>query len=171
MSDFSAAYHLKTDNQQDVLDLLKRADLTGYMFKSVNGWVTFVTEIDGFSADSKIANSSKGTLLFFNRTSDFLGWGFNIFENGTLIAKYSIFADEDDNLKITNTTTNEILSKIIETSDIDLINELLNPPSVEVAYKKGDFEFAKIVGLENIEWTSFMQIDCNVGDYKVEKVG
>jgi hypothetical protein len=171
MSDFSAAYHLKTDNKQDVLDLLTRAELTGYLFQPVNGWVTFVTEIDEFSADSKITDSNKGILLFFNRTSDFLGWGFNIFEDATLIGKYSIFEDEDENLKITNTTENQILSKIVETSKINSLNELLNPPSSEVAYEKGDYEFSKIVGLENIEWTSFMQIDCNVEDYKVEKVG
>ena len=171
MSDFSAAYHLKTNNQEDVLDLLKRAELTGYMFQPVNGWTTFVTEIDEFSTDSKITNANTGILIFFNRTNDFLGWGFDIFENETLVGKYSIHADEDENLKITNTTNNQTLTKIVDSSKIDSLNELLNPPSVEVAYEKGDYEFASIVGLENIEWISFMQIDCNVEDYEVEKVG
>ena len=168
MSDFSAAYHLKTDNQQDVLDLLKRAELTGYMFQPVNGWTTFVTEIDEFNADSKVTDFNNGILLFFNRTNDFLGWGVDIFEDANLIGKYSIF--ESDDLNITNTTTPQILTKIVETSKIDSLNELFNPPNTEIAYEKGDYEFAKIVGLENIEWTSFMQIDCNVEDYKVDKV-
>ena len=171
MSDFSAAYHLKTDNKQDVLDLLKRAELTVYIFQPVNGWATFVTEIDEFSADSKITDANSGILLFFSRTNDFLGWGFDIFENESLVGKYSIHQDEDENLKITNTTNNLILSKIIDSSKIDTLNELLNPPTVEVAYEKGDYEFANMVGLENIEWISFMQIDCNVEDYEVEKVG
>ena len=171
MSDFSAAYHLKTDSKQEVLDLLERASLTGYLFQPVNGWTTFVTEIDGFNTDKKITDFSKGILLFFNRTNDFLDWGFNIFENTELLGKYSIHEDEDENLKITNTTDNQILSKIIGASEIERLNELLNPPSSEVAYEKGDYEFAKVVGLKNIEWISFMQIDCNIGDYQVEKVG
>lgn len=171
MSDFSAAYHLKTENKQDVLDLLKRAELTGYLFQPINGWTTFVTEIDEFSADNKITNANTGILLFFNRTNDFLGWGFDIFENDTLVGKYSIHTDEEENLKITNTTDNLILSKIIDESKIEIVQELLNPPNVDVAYEKGDYDFASIVGLENIEWISFMQIDCNVEDYEVEKVG
>jgi hypothetical protein len=171
MSDFSAAYHLKTDNKQDVLDLFEKAQLTGYVFEPINGWTTFVTEIDGFSADSNVTNFNKGLLLFFSRTNDFLGWGFDIFENENLVGKYSIHADEEENLKITNTTNNLTLSKIVDSSKIDSLNKLFNPPSVEVAYEKGDYEFASIVGLENIEWISFMQIDCNVEDYEVEKVG
>lgn len=66
MSDFSAAYHLKANNQQDGVDLLKRAGVSGYVFEPVNGWVTFVTQIDTFSPDSKISDHNSGVLLFFS---------------------------------------------------------------------------------------------------------
>ena len=170
MSDFSAAYHLKTDNQEDVVNLLKRAELTGYVFEPVNGWVTFVTQIDKSNSDTKITDHNNGVLLFLYRTSDFLGWGFSIFEKDSLIGKYAISADEEENLKITNSLDNSILSQIVDTTKIDSLTELLNPPNVEIAYEKGDFEFANIIGLVNIEYVSFAQIDCNIEDYEVEKV-
>lgn len=169
MSDFSAAYHLKTSNKQDVLDLFERAKLTGYTFEPVNGWTTFVTEIDGFTSDLKITNFNTGILVFFDRTNDFLGWGFEIFENKTLIGEYSIHTDEE-NLHIKNTTNNAVLSKIVDSPKIDILNELLNPSSIKAAHESGDYEFANLVGLENIEWISFMQIDCNVEEYEVERV-
>lgn len=171
MSDFSAAYHLRTDNSQDVIDLFKRANLKGFLFQPINGWATFVTEMDGFSPDTSITNFNLGTLLFFSRTNDFLGWSFDIFEGNKLVGKYSISTDEDENLQINNQTDARILSKIADVSKIEILIELLNPVSKEIAYEKGDFEFANIIGLENIEWISFGQIECNVESYEVEKIG
>lgn len=106
---------------------------------------------------------------FFHRTDDFLGWGFSIFDKEKLTGQYSILVDEED-LKITNSLDDKILSKIIDPSKIDSFTQLLNPATIEIAYEKGDYEFADMIGLVNIEYVSFAQIDSNVEDYEVEKV-
>lgn len=171
MSDFSAAYHLKTNDVQDVLNLFKRAELIGYVFKPINGWVSFVTKFDNFRSDVRVTDLNLGTLLFFERTNDFLGWGFEIFENSKLIGKYSIESDDEENLKIINTLDSDALSKIAEISKIDSVLSILNPIDFESAYDNGDFEFAKLIGLVNVEWISFHQIDRNIEDYEIEKIG
>lgn len=171
MSDFSAAYHLKTNDLQDVLNLFKRADLIGYVFQPINGWVSFVTKYDNFRSDVRVTDFNVGTLLFFERTNDFLGWGFEIFENSKMLGKYSIESEDGENLKIINTIDSDGLSKIIEISKIESVISILNPVDFENAFEKGDFEFAKLLGLVNVEWISFDQIDRNIQAYEVEKIG
>lgn len=52
MSEFSDSYHLRSNNQQDGVDLLRAAGLRGYVFPPENGWVTVVAEGEEFDPTS-----------------------------------------------------------------------------------------------------------------------
>lgn len=42
MSEFSESYHLRSNNTEDSVQLLKRSGLGGYVFPAQRGWVTMV---------------------------------------------------------------------------------------------------------------------------------
>ena len=44
MSEFSESYHLRSERQEDAVELLRRAKLKGYVYQPVSGWVTFLAE-------------------------------------------------------------------------------------------------------------------------------
>lgn len=167
MSDFSAAYHLKTNNQQDAIDLLKEAQLKGYIFEPVNGWTTFVADAHEYRPVPAVTNYNKGLLLHFDRTNDFLGWGFHIYQNQDLVGHYAIISNDGENLKISNATDEASLALIVDSKQLKGLQELLNPVDISTAYKHGDYEFAQLVGLENIEWVSYSQVKHNTNDYNV----
>ncbi len=54
MSQFSVSFHLKTDNPQEVVDLLKGCGLKGYVFPSVNNWTMFVCEEENLERNQKV---------------------------------------------------------------------------------------------------------------------
>lgn len=167
MSDFSAAYHLKTVNQQDVIDLLKEAQLEGYIFEPVSGWTTFVANAHEYKPVTAVTNHNKGILLHFDRTNDFLGWSFHIYRNQDLVGHYTIISNDGENLKITNTTDVSSLALIVDSTQLEALQKLLNPVDINAAYKHGDYEFAQLVGLEHIEWVSYSQVKHNTDDYDV----
>ena len=44
MSEFSESYHLRSERQDDAVELLRRAKLKGYVYPPTSGWVTFLAE-------------------------------------------------------------------------------------------------------------------------------
>lgn len=167
MSDFSAAYHLKTENQQDVIDLLQEAKLEGYVFLPLNGWSTFVANADEFRPVPAVTNYNKGLLLHFYRTNDFLGWGFHIYRNQDLVGHYAIISNDGENLSITNTTDESSLALIVDSTQLEALQKLLDPVDIDTAYKHGDYEFAQLVGLEHIEWVSYSRVKRLTDQYDV----
>lgn len=170
MSDFSVAYHLKTDQISDVVDLLSSLNIKGYVFQPTKGWVTFVTELDEFEPHDLISKNVSGTLLFLVRTNDFLCWNFEVFLDSESHGRYAIQASDELHAEIVNTLSDQALSLLVAQSQIDDLTRILNPVFYNAALDKGDLDFAELVGLENIEWISYFQVDCNVDDYEVVSV-
>lgn len=79
MSEFSFSYHLRTNDPQEVVNLLKSCGLKGYVFPSVNNWTTFVCEEEDVEENAKLINANTGLLVYYSFAEDF-GWGFSIFK-------------------------------------------------------------------------------------------
>lgn len=91
MSQFSASYHLITSNQQDVVNLLKSANLHGYVFPEKDGIVTFVVKREGmseFNCCEQLLEYNIKPLVFFVNAEDH-GWSYEIYDKNESIASYS----------------------------------------------------------------------------------
>lgn len=98
MSEFSASYHLITSNQQDVVKILKNANLHGYVFPEKNGIVTFVVEHDErseFHCSKQLLIHNTKPLVFFTNAEDH-GWSYEIYDKNECVASYSSYSNDDE---------------------------------------------------------------------------
>ncbi len=165
MSDFTMAYHLKTNSKEDAIDLLERSGLRGYVFEETNGWVTFV--IEGGMND-QIVSVNQGILLHFTRTSDFLGWGVIIYEKEEELGGFSI-AEMAEHRE--NTLTPELLEKVTDPATAQEILKIVEASTLnEDGDTEAEWKCAEKLGLSNIEWISFEQVEGDLENYEVTPV-
>lgn len=88
MSQFSVNFHLRTNNSQEAINLLKDCGLNGYIFPSANNWTTFVCEEEDIEKNDKLINANIGLLVYYTFAEDF-GWGFSIFKANKKICSYN----------------------------------------------------------------------------------
>ncbi|WP_028666591.1 hypothetical protein [Runella zeae] len=158
MSDFSNQFHLKSDNIEDAKILLKNANLKGYLIPPVNGWITILV-----AERAILTQFNKGLLLEFIRTDDALFWGFDLYRDANLISHYDI-QDYFEGFKISNERLNfEEFSVELQLDDDkkEALKELFGVDNPDEA-DGGDYKFAEIIGLENIEWLSFEYADSDL---------
>ena len=78
MSEFSESAHLRSNNPEEAIDLLRRAKVAGYVFPASNGWVSFVysqgTRIGDSENRFRLEEANKGTLLFYDYAGDHGCW-------------------------------------------------------------------------------------------------
>jgi hypothetical protein len=80
VSEFSESVHLRTENPYDVVELLKRAKVAGYVFPAHRGWVSFVHSQGTRAGDSdnraklEEANNKGSVLLFYDYAADHGCW-------------------------------------------------------------------------------------------------
>lgn len=158
MSDFSDQLHLKTTQTADALQILSKAGAKGYVFQPTNGWVTFLAQ-----ERNKLSAYNEGLLLHFSRTSDFLGWGFTLYEGTELVSEYSI-QDYFDGFIINKEQLN--FDKLVSVLALDeatqeALNTLFSIDNPEEA-EGGDFSFAQLLGLEHIEYLAFEVVDADI---------
>jgi len=87
MSEFTEAYYLRTKNRDDVIELIKQANMKGYVFPEKNGWVTFVVNGEFSSAPEQLIKSNQGILVHFENAEDH-GWKFEIYKKDKLSVYY-----------------------------------------------------------------------------------
>lgn len=95
MSEFSEVYFLKSNDTVDVVRLLKKADVSGYIYPARDGWVAFVANtkpLFEFSEKLKVVN--EGVLLQFVNAEDH-GWGFEVCNNNGTICSYYCTINEE----------------------------------------------------------------------------
>lgn len=66
MSEFSDSFHLRSDDLDEGVALLRRAGLEGFVFPSEGGWTTLVCEGDG----ERLVAENTGTLLRYQWARD-----------------------------------------------------------------------------------------------------
>lgn len=79
MSEFSASYHLKTNDRAKVEELIKNSDNKGYIFEETNGWVTFLIEGPAFDINEAVIECNPGTMVHYIYAEDH-GWELRVFK-------------------------------------------------------------------------------------------
>ncbi|PUA39778.1 hypothetical protein C8Z91_07645 [Paenibacillus elgii] len=157
MSEFSESYHLKTKNQEDVVELLKKAEKKGYVFEEANGWVTFVCNGNQFQVDEGIVSHNPGVLLHYIYAGDYC-WELKIFKKNELVFDYKCeWTDEihiEKNIYDINVIKELVLDPEVSLDDIEaiFINEDEDAIFGEIPPAH---QFSDLIGLVNVEWVSF----------------
>jgi len=153
MSEFTDCYHLRTDNQEEGISLLKRTGLKGYIFPAANGWVTLVSEKYDFEENEELIKENEGILLHFVYGDDH-GWYFTVYEKEKEICHYSNMWEEE--IEDDSRFDEEYIYKLIqenESKDREIEREELQ------SILEDPQEFADLIGLTNYEWISYHYID------------
>lgn len=165
MSEFSESYHLRADNPQIVVDLIKASNNKGYVFPEKNGWVTFILKGQDFEIDEKIISLNPGVLIHYIYAEDH-GWDLRIFNKTKIEFEFSCNWTEEIHIEKCHfdlTLLNELIVSQGNTTDgieslFDVnedIFELEEPPAYVIAQK---------LGLVYYEWLSDDYIDMNDGE-------
>src|SRR5437899_2850763 len=94
MSEFSESYHLRSERAEDAIELLRRAKRKGYVYRPVNGWVTFLAEEGVFEPDERIVVAATHPLLHYVSAEDH-GWSFTLYDLAKVICSYRCEWDDD----------------------------------------------------------------------------
>jgi hypothetical protein len=172
MSEFSDSYHLRSDSQQDGIDVLRTAGLRGYVFPAENGWVTVVAKGRSFKPNKRLIAAAPGVLLHYMNAPD-TGWGFELYRDGQVLARYEAEWDND-----VRAVLNEIDRGVLEQHLGDGIRGLdgegyrgIFSPGFDdfIAVVTGNAEpfaerFATAAGLTNYSWTSYSYVNSDYDD-------
>jgi hypothetical protein len=171
MSEFSDSYHLRSNNQQDGVALLRAAGLRGYVFPPQNGWVTVVAEGEEFDPNQRLIGAAPGVLLHYVHPEDH-GWAFELYRAGKILAAYAIEWDDEIRVtqdKIDRGVIGEYLgNRIIGLDDLEY-RRLFYPTFDEFMDDACDDErapaerFAEAAGLTNYSWVSYPYVDNQYG--------
>src|SRR3954462_1395131 len=100
MSEVSESYHLRGSRVADAVDLLRRANLTGFVYAPANGWVSFVVEEAVGEPDQRIVTAAKLPLLHYVYDRSRC-WGFSFFKQAKLVSAYR--CEWGDEIKVNST--------------------------------------------------------------------
>lgn len=157
MSEFSESYHFRSENAGDVVSLLKRAGLKGYVFPPQNGWVSFVAAENAFSPDQRIVEKNTGTLLHFVSAEDH-GWSFALFDGSELKSAYDC-GWEDDVRVDDSRYSPEAFSRLIGPAGADAVASfegILRPADLDAAIEsQPSTVFGTALRLPKYEWFAY----------------
>ena len=161
MSEFSESYHLRSERAEDVVELLRSAKRKGYVYPSVNGWVSFVAEGGAFEPDERIVSAASHPLLHFVSAEDH-GWSFSLFDRGKVVCSYSC-AWEDDITTDDSRYSREALQRLVPSAESELLDEFerrMHPKDFDELLNVGTSRMlAQALGLEHYDWLAYDYID------------
>jgi hypothetical protein len=103
MSEFSESYHLESNDQQEGVRLLERAELDGFVFLPGNGWVTMVVESEFGETPAPLIAANDGRLLHYLLDEE-AGWMFDIYSGVHSASSYQCrwldWSDHENRIKI-----------------------------------------------------------------------
>src|SRR5207247_1441918 len=94
MSEFSESYHLRASSRDDAVALVRSAGLAGFVFPSLDGWVTLVAEGEPFRPNKQLLAANPGTLVHWVFAEDH-GWEFAIHRGSRSLCAYSCSWDDE----------------------------------------------------------------------------
>jgi len=159
MSEFSESFHLRSDNQQDGVELLKKAGFKGAVFSPVRGWVTVIPDSGLLEAVEQMAAANKGLLLHYLYAEDH-GWQFALYENDNQISKYECGWPDELVIEDSGVNQSAMVKLLAEESRQAEMENILHPEDLEaiIAYPPA-YRFANLVGLEHYEWLAGSYLD------------
>lgn len=95
MSEFTEVYFLRSNNNRDAVNLLKKAKVEGFVYPARDGWTAFVansTPLYHFS--EALRKDNEGILLYFTNAEDY-GWGFDVCVKNEMVCSYGCGLNED----------------------------------------------------------------------------
>jgi len=159
MSEFSESFHLRSDNQKDGEDLLKRAGLTGAVFCPVRGWVTIVPESELYEAVRPIVGVNQGLLLHYLYAEDH-GWQFELYKEEKNICQYECGWDPEFAINDEKVDRVELLPLLIKADRGEDLENILHPSGLDaIITDPPAYRFARLIGLEHYEWLSGGYLD------------
>ena len=152
MSDVSESFYLRSDKQQEGIDLLKRAGLTGIVFAPVKHWVTLIPQVSLREALEPLVAANEGALLHYIFAEDY-GWGFRVYDKSTRVSYYEC-SWESDIVIHEEHVQRELLEELFKCPlQPSQLESLLHP--VMLGDLLGiDHRFADLFELEYYEWLS-----------------
>lgn len=163
MSEFSESYHLRSENAQDAIDLLKRAGRKGYVYEPIHGWVTFVAEENDFEPNEQIVAAAKHPLLHYVSCEDH-GWSFVLFNGTDMVTAYH--CDWNYDYKVDDSRySREALLKLIPTAHLDEFENWTPPDDPQELFAAEPAKlFAQAIGLEHYDWLSYDYMEADFSE-------
>ena len=157
MSEFSESYHLRSEQAEDAIELLRRARVRGYVYQAANGWVTFLAEGGVFEPDQRIVASANRPLLHYVSAEDH-GWSFALFDRGKIVTSYRCDWDNEITVDASRYSRAALESYIPSAQPglLDAFEQVLNPETFDDLFSEEPSKlFAQAVGLEHYDWLSY----------------
>lgn len=157
MSEFSESYHLRSEDAEDAVKLLRRAKRRGFVYQPVNGWVTFLAEGGVFEPDKRIVSAASHPLLHYVSAEDH-GWSFTLYDHGKVASRYR--CDWGNEIEVDDSGySSVVLRQFVPSVQAALLDDLerhLHPKDFDELF---DVEASKLLaqalGLEHYDWLSF----------------
>ncbi|MCL2252786.1 MAG: hypothetical protein FWC12_12845 [Treponema sp.] len=169
MSEFSCSYHLKTENINDCIDLVKKANVSGFLFPMKNGWVSFVIDEPDFKFSKKLIDANDGVLLNFINAEDH-GWSFEIFNKNDKVCRFECDYTKNNDCFYEKCIENR--DCIFDDAQCKVLEKIFSIEKNEVI-KNDANEFAIGMGLNFYEWVSYDYISRDFesfSEYKIIKI-
>jgi hypothetical protein len=156
MSEFSESYHLRSERQDDAVELLRRAKLKGYVYQPVSGWVTFLAEQGVFEPDRRIVEAARQPLLHYVSANH--GWSFALYDGGKVVSGYR--CEWDDDISADDSEySREALQKLVPPLQPALLDDFenqLHPTDFDELFAADPSKvFAQALGLAHYDWLSY----------------
>jgi hypothetical protein len=158
MSEFSDPYHLRAMSRKAAVALLQSACLSGFVFPSLDGWVTLVAEGEPFRPNEDLIVANSGTLLHWVFGEDH-GWEFAVYRGKRKLCQYSCSWEEEVVVegKVSHAQLETDLGMPLPLLAGEAGTRVLYPRSIEEARSErpAAYAFAEAVGLTNYRWLSY----------------
>jgi hypothetical protein len=161
MSEFSESYHLRSERQEDAVELLRRAKLKGYVYHPTGGWVTFLAEQGVFEPDRRIVDAARHPLLHYVSAEDH-GWSFALYDGSKVVSGYRCEWD-DDITADDSQYSRAALQKLVPTLQSSLLDDFekqLHPTDFDELFEADPSKvFAQAIGLAHYDWLSYSLLE------------
>ena len=161
MSEFSESYHLRGTARCEVIELLERADLAGFIFPALDGWVSFVASGEPFRPNTNLIRANEGVLLRWVYGEDH-GWEFGLYKAKKLVCNYSCSWEEDIAVdgKVNHAQLEQELGYPLPALQGEAGLGVFYPQSLERLFEvKPAYAFASAIGLSNYRWLSYEYLE------------
>lgn len=163
MSELSETYHLLTNNQQEAIDLVKRANLPGFVYPQEGPWVALVADGMFLMPNRNLIEANQGTLLHYFAADDH-GWGFEIYEGNEAKSRYMCRMEGEATIEDEEVNWDylvDFVKKVVNHPDpLPELKSLLNPEiDLEIfGFQSCADNFAKVMGLSHFQWISYQEL-------------
>lgn len=176
MSEFSESYHLFSTEQNDGVELLKRAWLRGYVYPASNHWVTIAPKGEIFKPNKRLINSNKGTLVHLINAEDH-GWSISVYDGNKRAFHFECAWEEE--VEINQDEYNrERMVELINQNPNKL--SVVTPLDITKVFYFSDFEefferdpvnqIAGLLRLDNYKWVSYEYVQAEYKENSSEVI-